>query len=181
MSNLTNIVIGLIVVGLLLVRQLQARPAKETSSIRIVLILGLIGIFEMKGAIGSHRVTAAPIAWLVLSLLAGAGMGAVRGATVRIWRAEDGSAGGRERCSRLRWDRLTGHPPRPGRGHRPLHHHHRPRDLQHPGLPDRDPRRAAGDRALAGVTTCPGDGSVCRTIYQAPAPSGIAGLGAEKT
>jgi hypothetical protein len=92
MSNLTNIVIGLIVVGLLLVRQLQARPAKETSSIRIVLILGLIGIFEMKGAIGSHRVTAAPIAWLVLSVLAGAGMGAVRGATVRIWRAEDGSA-----------------------------------------------------------------------------------------
>ena len=55
-------------------------------------ILGLIGIFEMKGATGSHRVTAAPIAWLVLSLLAGAGMGAVRGATVRIWRAEDGSA-----------------------------------------------------------------------------------------
>jgi hypothetical protein len=32
MSNLTNIVIGLIVVGLLLVRQLQARPAKETPS-----------------------------------------------------------------------------------------------------------------------------------------------------
>jgi hypothetical protein len=92
MSNLTNVVIGLVVVGLLLTRQLQARPAKETSSIRIVLILGLIGIFEMKGAIGSHRVTAAPIAWLVLSLLAGAGMGAVRAATVRIWRAEDGSA-----------------------------------------------------------------------------------------
>jgi hypothetical protein len=61
-------------------------------AIRIVLILGLIGIFEMKTAIGSHRVTAAPIVWLVLSLLAGAGMGAVRGATVRIWRAEDGSA-----------------------------------------------------------------------------------------
>ena len=30
MSNLTNIVIGLVVVGLLLVRQLQARSAKET-------------------------------------------------------------------------------------------------------------------------------------------------------
>ena len=43
MSNLTNIVIGLIVVELLLVRQLQARPAKETTPIRIVLILGLSG------------------------------------------------------------------------------------------------------------------------------------------
>ena len=30
MSNLTNIGIGLIVVGLLLVRQLQPRPVKET-------------------------------------------------------------------------------------------------------------------------------------------------------
>jgi hypothetical protein len=109
MSNLTNIVIGLVVVGLLLTRQLQARPAKETSSIRIVLILGLIGIFEMKGATGSHRVTAAPIAWLVLSLLAGAGMGAVRGATVRIWRAETARPGGRERYS----------PPRCGSSHWP--------------------------------------------------------------
>ena len=43
MSNLTDIVIGLIVVGLLLVRQLQARPAEETSSIRIVVILGPMG------------------------------------------------------------------------------------------------------------------------------------------
>ena len=39
MSDLANIAIGLIVVGLLLVRQLQPRPAKETSSIRLALIL----------------------------------------------------------------------------------------------------------------------------------------------
>jgi hypothetical protein len=69
------------------------------SSIRVVLILGLIGIFEMKGAIGSHRMTAAPIVWLVLSLLAGAGMGAVRGATVRISGPRMAWPGGRERCS----------------------------------------------------------------------------------
>lgn len=93
MSSLTNIAIGLIVVGYLLVRQLQPRLAKETSALRFVLILGVIGIFEMRGAIGSrHHLTAVTVAWLALSLLAGAGLGAIRAATVRIWRAGNGSA-----------------------------------------------------------------------------------------
>ena len=92
MSNLTNIAIGLIVVGLLLVRQMQPGPAKETSALRTVLILGVIGIAEMNGAIGSRHLTAVTVAWLALSLLAAAGLGAIRAATVRIWRAGDGSA-----------------------------------------------------------------------------------------
>ena len=92
MSNLTNIVIGLSVVGLLLVRQMQPRPAKETSSIRLALALSVIGIAEIRHAIGSHHLTATTVAWLVLSLLAGAGLGALRAATVSIWRAMDGSA-----------------------------------------------------------------------------------------
>lgn len=92
MSNLTNIAIGLIVAGFLLVRQMQPRPAKETSALRTVLILAVIGIAEMKGAIGSRHLTAVTVAWLALSLLAAAGLGAIRAATVRIWRAGDGSA-----------------------------------------------------------------------------------------
>lgn len=92
MPDMTNIAIGLIVVGLLLIRQMQPRPAKETSSIRIVLILRVIGIIEMKSAIGSHTVAAATVALPVVSLLAGAGLGAIRAATVRIWRDQDGSA-----------------------------------------------------------------------------------------
>ena len=92
MSNLTNIVIGLVVVGLLLARQLQPRLAKESSSLRLVLVLGVTGLIEMESAIGHHTVPVATVAWLVLSLLAGAGMGAVRAVTVTIWRAEDGSA-----------------------------------------------------------------------------------------
>ena len=92
MSNLANIAIGLIVVGLLLVRQLQPRPAREASSIRLVLILGAVGIFEISKAAGHHHLTAATVAWLAVSLLAGAVTGAVRAATVRVWRAPDGSA-----------------------------------------------------------------------------------------
>jgi hypothetical protein len=44
MSNLTTIAIGLIVVRLLLARQMQPRPARETSPLRIALILGVIAI-----------------------------------------------------------------------------------------------------------------------------------------
>ena len=54
MSNLGNIAIGLIVVGLLLVRQLQPRPARETSSIRLVLILAAAGIAEISKTAGTH-------------------------------------------------------------------------------------------------------------------------------
>jgi len=92
MSNLANIAIGLIVVGLLLVRQLPPRPAKETSSIRLVLILGAVGVVEISKAVGSHHLTSASVAWLTVSLIAGAGLGAIRAGTVRIWRAQDGSA-----------------------------------------------------------------------------------------
>ena len=123
MSNLTNIVIGLVVVGLLLARQLQPRLAKESSSLRLVLVLGVTGLIEMETAIGHHTVPVATVAWLVLSLLAGAGMGAVRAVTVTIWRAEDGSACDRERSSPPRcgwfpwphtshWTPLSSTPPR---------------------------------------------------------------------
>ena len=92
MSNLTNIVIGLLAVGLLLARQMQPRLAKESSSARLVLILVVGGLVETKNAIGTHAVPSTALAWLGLSLVVGAGMGAVRAATVRVWRAEDGSA-----------------------------------------------------------------------------------------
>lgn len=92
MWSLTNIAIGLLVVGLLLTRQPQPRLAKESSSVRLVAILAVFGVIETRNAIGAHTVPVTALAWLGLSLVAGAGMGAIRAATVRVWRAEDGSA-----------------------------------------------------------------------------------------
>jgi len=92
MSSLTNVVIGLLVVGLLLSRQLQPRLAKESSSVRLVAILAVVGVVDTRNAIGTHTVPVTALAWLGLSLVAGAGMGAARAATIRVWRAEDGSA-----------------------------------------------------------------------------------------
>ena len=92
LSNLTNILIGVVVVGLLLVRQMQARPTRETSSVRIVLVLAVIGIFQIKDAIGSQSLGATTVGWLVLSLIIGAAMGAIRAVTVKIWRTDTGVA-----------------------------------------------------------------------------------------
>jgi hypothetical protein len=41
---------------------------------------------------GSHHLTSAEGAWLAVSLMVGAGLGAIRAATVRIWRAQDEAA-----------------------------------------------------------------------------------------
>ena len=123
MSSVTNIVIGLLVVGLLLTRQLQPRLAKESSSVRLVLILAVFGVVETRNAIGTHTVPVNALAWLGLSLVAGAGMG-------RSGQQPSGSGGrrtvrpgDREPSSRLhcgwfpwphtsRWTPLSSTPPR---------------------------------------------------------------------
>lgn len=88
----TNIVIGVAVVALLLARQMQSRRARETSSARIVLILAVIGVLDISGAVKGHSLGAGAVAWLVGSMVVGAGLGAARAATVVIWRAPDGTA-----------------------------------------------------------------------------------------
>ena len=99
MSNLTNIVIGLVVVGLLLARQLQPRLAKESSSLRLVLVLGVTGLIEMETAIGHHTVPVATVAWLVLSLLAGRGWGRSERSPSRYGGPRTARPGDRERSS----------------------------------------------------------------------------------
>jgi hypothetical protein len=87
-----NILIGVAVVGLLLVRQMQPRRARETSAARMVLILGVIGLIEISDALKGHSVDAAAMALLIASLLLGGALGAVRASTVTLWRTEDGTA-----------------------------------------------------------------------------------------
>jgi hypothetical protein len=94
MSNgaLIDIVIGVAVVGLLLARQMRARPVREGSATRLSVILGIIGIIELSNAAKGHSVGTAPVAWIVASLVVGGGMGAARAFSARIWRLQDGSA-----------------------------------------------------------------------------------------
>lgn len=58
MSNnaLIDIVIGAAVVGLLVARQMRARPVREGSAARISVILGVIGLIELSDAAKGHSV-----------------------------------------------------------------------------------------------------------------------------
>jgi hypothetical protein len=88
-QTLSYLVIGVAVLGLLIYRQLVARPVR--SSPRLVLILAVIGLIEAVQYIQKIHAGTAAIVALVGSLVLAALFGAVRAATVKIW-MQDGQA-----------------------------------------------------------------------------------------
>jgi hypothetical protein len=89
---MTNILIALAVVILLVARQLRPRPARETSAARFVLILAVIGFAETASTVKGHSLGAGTLLLLAGGLLIGAGFGAVRAVSMRVWREADGVA-----------------------------------------------------------------------------------------
>jgi hypothetical protein len=80
---LSYLVFGVVILGLLIYRQLVARPVRSNQ--RILLILVVIGLVEaVQYMHGLHAGSAAVIA-LGGSLILAAVFGAARAATVRIW------------------------------------------------------------------------------------------------
>jgi hypothetical protein len=82
-QTMLDLLIGVVVLGLLIVRQLRSRPARGNQ--RLLLILLLAGLVEMSS--GLQRVLVGPVtvAALVGSLVLAALFGALRAFTVRIW------------------------------------------------------------------------------------------------
>jgi len=87
---LTNVVVGVVVLGLLLFRQMQARRVRA-SSLRLALILFVIGLIEAGQFIGKHHGGGTMVAALGGSLVLAVVFGALRAATVRVW-IKDGVA-----------------------------------------------------------------------------------------
>ncbi len=87
-----DVIVGIGVVTLVVVRQFKPRRAKENSSSRFVLILALIGVIEIVSARRGYSISAATWTWILASLVAGAALGALRGATVTLWRDQQGVA-----------------------------------------------------------------------------------------
>lgn len=84
----TDIVLGVAVLALLIYRQLIPRPVRS-SSLRLVVILGVIGIWETVQFLQQHHVTASSTA-VVAAALAGSLVLAVvfgfaRARTVHVW------------------------------------------------------------------------------------------------
>jgi len=81
---ITDIVLGAAVLALLIYRQLAARPV-NASALRILAILGVIGVVQTAQFLGQHHSGMVTYAAIAGSLLIAAVFGAVRAATVRIW------------------------------------------------------------------------------------------------
>jgi hypothetical protein len=84
--NLTSIGIGVLVLALVLVRQVQKRSVREDSKPVLLLVLLAIGLVGIVDFIRAHPVNGTGIAMLAASLVAAAGFGAIRAYTVRLWR-----------------------------------------------------------------------------------------------
>jgi hypothetical protein len=84
MSVAGDIVLGVVVLGLLIYRQLRSRPA-NASGLRLVAILGVIGLIQAYQFLDHHHSGAVTYAALGGSLLLSAVFGALRAATVRVW------------------------------------------------------------------------------------------------
>jgi hypothetical protein len=82
-QTVLDLVIGLVVLGLLVFRQLQSRPVRANQ--RLLLILLVVGLVETSSGLQRVHTGPATVAALAGSLVLAATFGAVRAFTVRIW------------------------------------------------------------------------------------------------
>ena len=84
MSVATEIVLGVVVLGLLIYRQLRSRPV-DVSGLRLVAILAVIGVVQAYQFLDARHSGAVTYAALGGSLVLAAVFGALRAVTVRVW------------------------------------------------------------------------------------------------
>jgi hypothetical protein len=77
-----------LVVGLILVRQWRVRPVPLRLRLGVPIFLAVIGIFQLSHYASGHPLGSGTSLWVTLWLALGAGIGALRGLTAQIWRAE---------------------------------------------------------------------------------------------
>jgi hypothetical protein len=86
-----TVVLDVVVVVWVLYRQVQVRRVRAQVNLRLSAVLAVIGLIELISYAGHHHLSAKVVGVLVLSMLVGAGgFGAIRPATVHLWRDESG-------------------------------------------------------------------------------------------
>jgi hypothetical protein len=88
MTSADNVIVAVLVLGFILWRQLRPRAVREDSPFRLMLVLGVVGVADVAGFADGHHVTGAAWTLLAASLMVGAVLGVMRGASVRIWRRD---------------------------------------------------------------------------------------------
>jgi hypothetical protein len=83
------VVLDVVVVALILYRQRMVRPVRPRLHLRLAGVLAIVGLIELLAYAGSRHVPAEAVGVLALSFVVGAVvLGAVRAATVKLWRVE---------------------------------------------------------------------------------------------
>jgi hypothetical protein len=88
MNTADNVLIALAVLGLVLYRQLRARPVGERRLYTIPAVLAVIGVAQ--GGLLDDAHPALSVALLAGELVAAVAFGVLRAVTVRLWRESDG-------------------------------------------------------------------------------------------
>ncbi|HET6152514.1 MAG TPA: hypothetical protein VFE15_06125 [Marmoricola sp.] len=86
--NLWNVAVPALILVLIVSRQLQPRPVREDSPFRLLIILAVVGAVEVGQYAQGTTVPAGAWALLAISVVIGAGFGALRGALVHVWRKD---------------------------------------------------------------------------------------------
>jgi len=81
--TVTNLVVGILVLGLIVYRQLVPRPVQD--NLRLSLILAVIGVIELFSFLKNHHFDGTIALGLVGSLVLAAVFGAARAAVTRVW------------------------------------------------------------------------------------------------
>lgn len=90
--SVVDIVVGVAIVGLIMIRQLRVRPVAEDGRTALLLVLGVLGVASMSRTLHGQQVPMSAIGVLVASLVLAAVLGGVRALSVRVWREPDGRA-----------------------------------------------------------------------------------------
>ena len=88
MNTADNVLIALAVLGLVLYRQLRARPVGERQLYTVPAVLAVIGLAQ--GGLPDDAHPAPSAALLAGEAVAAVAFGALRAVTVRLWRESDG-------------------------------------------------------------------------------------------
>lgn len=90
MNTAANLVLGLAVLVWIVARQVRTSEVRADRSPRTLLVLGLVGLWQVVQFLQQHTVAAGAVAVLVVSLVVSAGLGVLRGRLQPVWRADDG-------------------------------------------------------------------------------------------
>jgi hypothetical protein len=84
-----TIAVDVLVLAWILYRQVKVRRVRPHLTLRLPVVLAVVGVIELVSYTGSHHVPAGGVGVLALSFVVGAVvLGAVRAATVKLWRVE---------------------------------------------------------------------------------------------